>query len=440
MPGAPGLLLSKIPQYYRIECPSQDWSLRVKWVDFDLVDLEADYPRVERFLFRPVQPERGKFLAGVLGRKDGNSLSALPLEAVEGIDWSAGRVLIRDPQAIQAIEGEEAARAVLLDRDILDAYVIDLQNRRLTRANDLLLEDGPALRLKAVDSGLRALFRRLSGGLYQGFRENDLRDWKYFEFLRGDPSAVQAGARYHRRIERLPPGEISRLIQSLPYLHAAELVSLLPHQLAADTLELASPERQLQVFEELHEMDALPILEKMAPDIAADLIGRLSTEQAQHYLDWLPEISRERIIDLLRYPEDTVGGIMTNDVIAVPGYLTVAEARERLRSQLEEPDFVYFLYVVDDDERQVLRGVLTLRRILIASDDQKLEEIMNPYLETLSPLDSPRQAAYRLINSQLAALPVTALDGRLLGAVTVDAAVNLVAPGAWSTQAPRIFS
>jgi Mg/Co/Ni transporter MgtE len=199
-------------------------------------------------------------------------------------------------------------------------------------------------------------------------------------------------------------------------------------------------ERQLQVFEELDESNALPILEKIAPDIAADLIGRLTADQARHYLERLPRISSERIVDLLRYPENTVGGIMTNDVLAIPGTLTVAEARERLCTSLQEPDFVYFLYVVDNDKDLHLRGVVTLRNILVAADNERLEEIMNPHLETLAPLDSPRQAAYQLIKSQLAALPVTAVDGRLLGVVTVDAAVNLVAPDAWSTQAPRIFS
>jgi magnesium transporter len=205
-------------------------------------------------------------------------------------------------------------------------------------------------------------------------------------------------------------------------------------------MELMAPERQLQVFEELYESHAMAILEKMAPDIASDLIGRLAPDQAREYLDRLPVSCSELLVDLLRYPENTVGSIMTNDVIWIPGDLTVAEARQRLRKKLQAPDFVYFIYVVDSDEDRHLKGVVTLRSILIARDDQRLEDIMNPYLETLDPLNSPRQAAYRLIKSQLAALPVTATDGRLLGVVTVDAAVSLVAPGAWSNQAPRIFS
>jgi CBS domain-containing protein len=440
MPPSPRLLLSRIPKIYRIEIASQVGSVQVRWIDFDLGSLDSDYPPIINFYFKPVQPGQRDFPWKKKGTRVIPPLSVLPWEAVEEIDWSSGLIRVRDAGAIQPADEEAIAHSVLLNRDILDAYVIDLQNRRLTRVNDLLLDDSQGLHLRAADTGARALLRRLSGGLYQGFSEKELQDWKYVEFLRGDPSAVRAGAAYHRRIERLLPGEIASLADGLPYLHAAELILLLSHQLASDTLELMTAERQLQVFEELDESNALPILEKIAPDIAADLIGRLTADQARHYLERLPRISSERIVDLLRYPENTVGGIMTNDVLAIPGTLTVAEARERLCTSLQEPDFVYFLYVVDNDKDLHLRGVVTLRNILVAADNERLEEIMNPHLETLAPLDSPRQAAYQLIKSQLAALPVTAVDGRLLGVVTVDAAVNLVAPDAWSTQAPRIFS
>ena len=76
----------------------------------------------------------------------------------------------------------------------------------------------------------------------------------------------------------------------------------------------------------------------------------------------------------------------------------------------------------------------------MAKDDQMIEEIMNPYLITLSPLDSPQDAAYQLLNSQLAALPVVGSEGQLLGTVTIDAAVSQVAPRSWRAQAPRVFS
>jgi magnesium transporter len=178
----------------------------------------------------------------------------------------------------------------------------------------------------------------------------------------------------------------------------------------------------------------------MAPDLAADLIGHIDAELARRYLNRLPRAHCDRIIDLLRYPENSVGGIMANDMVTISPNLKVSEARRILRPQLEHPDFVYFVYAVEDEPPHKLRGVLSLRQLLTAGDDQAIEELMNPYLITLSPFDSPHEAGYRLLSSQLAALPVVGSDGQLLGTVSIDAAISQVAPRSWRRQAPRVFS
>lgn len=396
---------------------------RRKLADLVINQLEEDYPVVTHLILRrPLEPKR-----------------VLPWHAVETIREPARQIIIKSYDALTDFDSLETP--ILLRRDVLDALILDLQNRRVTRANDLWLEEENGhLRLRAAATGFRGLFRRLLLRGNKPVNPQSLYDWKYIEFLRGDPQAVKAGAKYHRRIVHLQAGEIANLTTAIPYLHAAELLELLPEQLAADTLEVIPPEKQLQVFEELDENRALTLLARMAPDIATDLVGQLPPELAQRYLDHLPSKPREQIIDLLRYPENTVGGIMTNDVILVPAQLTVQEARDRLRERLKEPDFVYFLYVVENEETRKLRGVLSLRNFLVAQDDQTIESIMNPYLLTLSPFDKPQEAAYRLVNTQLAALPVVGADGRLLGTVTIDAAVSQVAPGSWRSQAPRVFS
>jgi magnesium transporter len=158
------------------------------------------------------------------------------------------------------------------------------------------------------------------------------------------------------------------------------------------------------------------------------------------HLERLPPKQAERILELLRFPEYTVGGIMTNEVVYVRGDLTVSEARETLREPLKNPDFIYLVYVVDNEKERILRGVISMRDLLTAPDETKLEDIMDPYVITLQPLDSAEASARRVLDSHMAALPVVNKDKRLLGVVTVDAAVAEVAPPSWSDQAPRIFS
>jgi magnesium transporter len=377
----------------------------------------------------------------------GGCTRAIAWAAVASVDWEARTFHVADLSAGEPIlphRPPPAREDVLLDRDVLDALILDLQNRRATRANDLALEiddSGGVMRLVAADTSFLAMLRRITGGR-AGRRivQQKLFDWKYIEFLRGDPAAVPAGAIYHRRITRLPAGEIARLVDALPYLHAAELLTLLPDKLAADTLESMSAQRQLQVFEELAQEQQLGLLALMAPDVATDLVGRLHTELARTLLSTLAAPQAARIIELLRYPEDTVGGIMTNDVLTVVGSLTIVQARESLRERLAEPDFIFFIYVIDDVRTRRLRGVLPLRLLLTRDDGVRVEEVMNTYLVTLHALDNARAGAYRVLNSQLVALPVVGREGRLLGAVTIDEAVAQVAPQAWGVQEMRVFS
>ena len=396
----------------------------VKLTDLAISQLDQDYPLVTHVIYRDPN-QRGE--------------GALPWKLVKEIDQATRQLKVEDYK--QAEDAVTLGQAVRLRRDVLDALILDLPNRKATRANDLWLEEKDGeLRLFATDTSGRAILRRLMRRQFDEKQRGSLYDWKYVEFLRGDPQAVETGAPYHRRIVHLPPGEIAHLTAHIPYLHAAELLALLPKQLAADTLEVMSPERQLQVFEELEEKFALQVLEHMAPDLAADVVGHLDIKVAQHYLNGLSKKHGKRIIDLLRYPANTVGGIMTNDVVTLAPQLKIEKARSVLREKLKEPDFVYFVYVVEDRPPHKLRGVVSLRQFLTAKDDQTVEELMNPYLLTLSPFDSPTDAGYRLLNSQLAAMPVVGKDGELLGTVTIDAAVSQVAPRGWRAQAPKVFS
>lgn len=404
---------------------SDEQGARSNLTDLGIALLDADYPPVTRLFFLNAQ----------------NKKRSLPWNQVREVDLKARRIRVRDLEQAQSESTDSMAKEVLLGDDVLDALVLDLQNRRATRANDLWLEqEKDQFVLRAADTSFGAILRRLTRGRYGRVAKSALYDWKYVEFLRGDPDAVRNGEGYHLRVARLPPGEIARLTDLLPYLHASELITLLPDDKAVDTLEALSPERQLQVFEELEEEQAITLLTLMAPDIAADLLGRLPTKVMRRYLNQLPETQGERLIELLRYPEDTVGGIMTNDVVCARASLTVAKAREKLREPLKKPDFVYSIYIVNNEKSRQLRGMISLRDLITADDELRMEEIMDPYLTTLNPLSPASEAAYKVIDSHVAALPVVGDEGQLLGIVTVDAAIAQVAPAIWRTQAPRIFS
>lgn len=412
-------MLSELKRFKIID----DGGRREKLVDLGVALLDSDYPPVNYLFY-----------------KSDVNFMRLPWGAVQSVNWKNKQIKVSDLTRAKEVSLELSKSYVLLNHEILDALLLDLQNRRAIRANDLQLEeeDG-SLKLRAADTGLSAILRRISFGFYNYVSEKGLYDWKYVEFLRGSPQAVKNGAGYHLRITRMSPGEIVQLSNFVPYLHAAELLTLLPDPKAAKTLELMPGERQLQVFEELEEKQAVSLLGMMAPDAAADLTGRLQTDSMKRFLEKLPRAQSRRIVELLRYPEDTVGGMMTNDIVYFQADLTVAEAREKFREHFQKTDFVYLIYIVDNEENRTLRGMISVRNLLIADDDQKLEEIMDPYIAALSTTDEIIEAAYRVVGSQLAAMPVVGLNNKLLGAVTIDAAITEITPTA-NSENLRIFS
>jgi len=211
-------------------------------------------------------------------------------------------------------------------------------------------------------------------------------------------------------------------------------------RVGAEVLEVVPPQRQLLVFEELDADCASQLLAVLAPDTVADLLARLEPEEAREKLRRLPESRRRLVTDLLQYPEGTVGVVMTNDVVVIPEGVTISDACRLLHDSLATPAFVYYAYVVDGQESRRLRGMITLRELLTAEPASSVKDMMNPYLAALTPLSPAAQACQEVIDNRVQALPVVGEGGRLLGALTADAALAHIAPASWRTRTRHVFS
>jgi magnesium transporter len=386
------------------------------------VDLSTgDYPLVTRTLIR--DDEGGRYALAAPTRVD--------------------RHLVRVPAGARGTPLDEAAldRLVLLRRDIMDAMILDLKDLRELRANDLWLRaTDEGIVLAAADISPWAVVRRLTRGLVNHDVPADMIDWRDVEFLRGDPRAAAAGHDYHRRVARLQPTQIARMSDGLPYMHAAELLTLLPDPLAADVLEQMLPERQAQVVTELDEAQAARLIAEMATDLAADLLGQLDLADATHLLDVVPRDRACQIEELLRYPADTAGGIMTNEFVFALVDGTVGDVREYIREQLRRPAFVYFVYLVDGEDSRRLRGIVTLRDLSVADASTPVQHVMQRDVITVGPLEPAIEVAHRVSDYGLNALPVVGPDGTLLGIVALDKAMAQLLPQVWRDHGVRVFS
>jgi Mg/Co/Ni transporter MgtE len=147
------------------------------------------------------------------------------------------------------------------------------------------------------------------------------------------------------------------------------------------------------------------------------LLGKMERDEA------------EDVQELLQYEADTAGGMMTTELIALPASLTCAEVLERLRSLASEVELIYYLYVVDDEHR--LLGVVTIRQLLLAAPQTRLDEIMLRDLVTLKPDDTKAAVAEVVEKYNLLAVPVCDERSVLLGIATVDDVLTHVTTLAW---------
>lgn len=328
---------------------------------------------------------------------------------------------------------------VHLRRDVIDALVVDIENRRTARVNNLWLEpQSGKLVLTAADISFSGIAGRLIPALDGAGKAENLVDWSGILFLCGDPDRKVAHAAEKLRL--FQPSEIAGLLAGLPFLHAAELIGSLSAPLAADVLEATALERQLQIIDELSHDCFRAIVEEMAPDKATDLIANLPQQEIEPLLAEISTAARDRLVDLLAYEPGTVGSEMTNAMVLAIGGWTVAEAREKLKDQLGWPDFAYYLYVVESLQVRKLLGVVTLRSLLQAGDSESLSSIMRAWPLTVSPDEPAKSAAWKLIEANIGAIPVIDDRQQIVGVFTIDRAVQQVAPETWRRNAPRIFS
>jgi Mg2+ transporter MgtE len=206
----------------------------------------------------------------------------------------------------------------------------------------------------------------------------------------------------------------------------------------ADTIEEMEPETQVEVLEDLEPARAADILEEMSPDDAADLVADLSETARGEILALMERDEAAEVEELLSYPEDTAGGIMTTEFVAVPEHLTAAQTIDRLRELEPDAETIYYVYVTDDDGKLV--GVLSLRDLIVAPPDRVISEVMIREPVVVDVLADQDHVAEVVAHYNLLAVPVIDDEGRLAGIVTIDDAIDTVLPTSRKRRLPRPFA
>jgi Mg2+ transporter MgtE len=242
----------------------------------------------------------------------------------------------------------------------------------------------------------------------------------------------------HAGLGELHPADLASIIDQLAPKDRAGVLASLGDEAVADAIEEMEPDTQVEILEDLHPERAADILEEMSPDDAADLVADLSDAARSEILALMAKDEAEEVQGLLGYPEDSAGGIMTTEFIAVPATLTAAQTIDRLRELEPEAETIYYVYVTGDFGRLV--GVLSLRDLIVANGDTPIGAVMIVEPVTVNVLADQDEVAQAVARYNLLAVPVVDDDGRLVGIVTVDDAMDAILPTAWKKRLPRLFS
>jgi len=220
------------------------------------------------------------------------------------------------------------------------------------------------------------------------------------------------------------PGD---LLDQIEDLEIEEKVALM-HELSSEDASLILQEmedfEQAEIIRHLDRDRVREILTNLASDDAADLLGKLTPEETEQMLELIDEEEPSDFGSLLKYPEESAGGIMTTEFISLPADIPAEDAIERLREIAPEAETIYYVYVVDQEGQLI--GVLSLRDLIAASDGTILKSIMRSNVISVNAALDQEEVARIVSKYDLLAVPVVDDHDRLLGIITVDDVIDVM--------------
>jgi len=337
-----------------------------------------------------------------------------------------------DEESLVPLQPDE----IYMGKWLMDKQIIDLKGSKVVRVNDIKLfwlqgRGQKYLVLNAVDIGFRGLARRLGVEFLFRRMQNHLVWWEFIQH----PEEKTASLRLRgdkQQLDQLHPADLAEIIEDLDYKKRADFIEELDVEVAAEAFAEMEVDTQIEILEHMNSQQASDLLEEMPPDEAADLLAELPEEKSDELLNLMEPEEAQEVRELMVYEEGTAGALMTTEYLALAPEITVAEAFIQLRRLAAEAETIYYLYLLKDDE--TLCGVISLRELLMADPEARLQDLMQTRLITVQPQDRDREVAEAVNKYNLLAIPVVDDDNRMLGIITVDDVLEMLVPDRGSLE------
>src|SRR5271166_4669845 len=353
----------------------------------------------------------------------------------EVMETPAGTLELRSSGALVPLADQ--GNYLYLRQDLVDRQIIDIHGRKVVRVNDVDLEwlgHGAAhlLRVAEVEVGLRGAFRRVFRGLLPRTSLEKLSrkiaargiPWEFVDVIEVDPARRVKLRIEYERLAEIHPSDLADILEDLAPAEREVIFTSLDEGVAAETLEEVEPRLQKALLEKLDEERIADIVEEMDPGAAADLLAELSEEQSDAILEEMEPEERQEVEELLEFDENSAAGSMTTDFVHLGMHSTVADAVQALRSFDGDPESVTEVYLLD--EKRILRGAVSLARLVMALPETRLAVLAEPRVLSC-PADLRQNELAELFDKyNLHALPVVDAQGRMVGEVQADHVISFL--------------
>jgi magnesium transporter len=376
-------------------------------------------------------PDAGKVAGLVLKTKTGLAL----VPAQEVMETPAGTLELRSADALIPLKDE--GNFLFLQQDLVDRQIIDIHGRKVVRVNDVDLEwlgrgGTNLLRVAEVEVGLRGAFRQVFKGVLPRARLESISrwfgargiPWQFVDVIEVDPARRVKLRIDHERLAEMHPSDLAEILEDLAPAEREAVFTSLDEEVAAEALEEVEPKLQKALLEKLDDERIADIVEEMDPGAAADLLAELPQDQSEAILEEMQPEERQEVEELLEFDDDTAAGYMTTDFVYVSAEATVAQAVQALRSFDGDPESVTDVFLLDD--KRVLRGSVSLARLVMSQPDARLIVLSEPRILSC-PADMKQNDLAEMFDKyNLHSLPVIDKQDRIVGVVQAEQVISFL--------------
>ncbi len=218
--------------------------------------------------------------------------------------------------------------------------------------------------------------------------------------------------------------DVAEIFEELPHTEVVKLFRLLPKDMAAEVFSYLETDTEAKLITSLSDKEAAEIIDEMSADDATDLMDEMPANVVNKLLSKVDTETRKQINQLLKYPDNSAGSIMTVEYLDFKEYNTIKDALKKIRNEYDEKETINICFITD--KKRELIGTVTLKDLVVHDENTPLSEIMDKDFVSVSTLTDQEDVAKLIQDYDITSVPVVDLEHKLVGIITIDDVIDII--------------